>query len=74
MGHECPRWRSRRSFPSWESPCCRRQSGARDARDAQRSTAPLKAAADAVLLDTTDLDADAAFAAARAVIDRARPH
>jgi cytidylate kinase len=29
---------------------------------------------DAVLLDTTDLDADAAFAAARAVIDRARPH
>jgi cytidylate kinase len=47
---------------------------ARDARDAQRSTAPLKAAADAVLLDTTDLDADAAFAAARAVIDRARPH
>jgi cytidylate kinase len=47
---------------------------ARDARDAQRSTAPLKAAADAVLLDTTDLDADAAFAAAREVIDRARPH
>ncbi len=47
---------------------------ARDARDAQRSTAPLKAAADAVLLDTTDLDPDAAFAAARDVIDRARPH
>lgn len=47
---------------------------ARDARDAQRSTAPLKAAADAVVLDTTDLDADAAFAAARDVIDRARPH
>ncbi|KQP85501.1 MULTISPECIES: (d)CMP kinase [unclassified Methylobacterium] len=47
---------------------------ARDARDAQRSTAPLKAAADAVVLDTTDLDADEAFAAARAVVDRARPH
>ncbi|KQU00021.1 cytidylate kinase [Methylobacterium sp. Leaf469] len=47
---------------------------ARDARDAQRSTAPLKAAADAVLLDTTDLDPDAAFAAARDVIDRNRPH
>ncbi|NEU10858.1 (d)CMP kinase [Methylobacterium sp. BTF04] len=47
---------------------------ARDARDAQRSTAPLKAAADAVLLDTTELDADEAFAAARAVVDRARPH
>lgn len=47
---------------------------ARDARDAQRSTAPLKAAADAFLLDTTDLDADEAFAAARAVVDRARVH
>ncbi|RYY04470.1 MAG: (d)CMP kinase, partial [Alphaproteobacteria bacterium] len=47
---------------------------ARDARDAQRSTAPLKAATDAVILDTTDLDADAAFAAARAIVDRARPH
>ncbi|MDB5648161.1 (d)CMP kinase [Methylobacterium sp.] len=47
---------------------------ARDARDAQRSTAPLKAAADAVILDTTDLDAEEAFAAARAVVDRARPH
>ena len=47
---------------------------ARDARDAQRSTAPLKAAADAVHLDTTDHDPDAAFAAARDVIDRARPH
>lgn len=37
---------------------------ARDARDAGRAAAPLKAAADAHLLDTTDLDADAAFAAA----------
>ncbi|WP_375464807.1 (d)CMP kinase [uncultured Methylobacterium sp.] len=44
---------------------------ARDARDAARATAPLKAAADAVVLDTTHLDADAAFAAARAVVDRA---
>lgn len=47
---------------------------ARDARDAQRSTAPLKAATDAVLLDTTALDPDEAFAAARAIVDRARPH
>lgn len=47
---------------------------ARDARDAQRSTAPLKAAADAVILDTTELDPDEAFAAARAIVDRARPH
>jgi len=47
---------------------------ARDARDAQRSTAPLKAAADAVILDTTELDPDETFAAARAIVDRARPH
>ncbi len=36
----------------------------RDARDARRATAPMKAADDAFLLDTTDLDADAAFAVA----------
>ncbi|WP_375456388.1 (d)CMP kinase [uncultured Methylobacterium sp.] len=45
---------------------------ARDARDAARTTAPLRAAADAVLLDTTHLDANEAFSAARAVVDRAR--
>ena len=45
---------------------------ARDARDAARSTAPLKAADDAVRLDTTHLDADEAFAAARAIVDGAR--
>jgi cytidylate kinase len=37
----------------------------RDARDSQRRTAPLRAADDAFVLDTTDLDVDAAFAAAR---------
>jgi CMP/dCMP kinase len=37
----------------------------RDARDSQRRTAPLRPADDAFVLDTTDLDADAAFAAAR---------
>ena len=36
----------------------------RDARDSQRSVAPLKAADDAFLLDTSELDADQAFAAA----------
>ena len=46
---------------------------ARDARDANRAAAPLKAAEDAVVLDTTDLDADAAFAAAVAVVERTRP-
>ncbi len=37
----------------------------RDARDSQRRTSPLRPADDAFVLDTTDLDADAAFAAAR---------
>ena len=41
---------------------------ARDAQDASRSTAPLRAAPDAMLLDTTDLDADAAFARAMAIV------
>ena len=45
---------------------------ARDERDASRATAPLKAAEDAVLLDTTDLNADEAFDAARAVVGRLR--
>lgn len=45
----------------------------RDDRDSHRSAAPLARAADAVLLDTTALDADAAFRAALAVvIDRRR--
>jgi CMP/dCMP kinase len=37
----------------------------RDARDSRRQTAPLRPADDAFVLDTTYLDADAAFAAAR---------
>lgn len=37
---------------------------ARDKRDSARSAAPLKAASDAVLLDTTNLDIEAAFDAA----------
>ena len=40
----------------------------RDARDAERAVSPLRQARDAVLLDTTDLDIDAAFAAAKAYI------
>ncbi|MGB8842216.1 MAG: (d)CMP kinase, partial [Aliidongia sp.] len=35
---------------------------ARDARDSSRASAPMKPAADAILLDTTTLDADAVFA------------
>jgi CMP/dCMP kinase len=41
----------------------------RDARDSGRQTAPLKPADDAFVLDTTALDAEAAFAAAIAYID-----
>src|SRR5258708_9226924 len=40
----------------------------RDRRDTQRAAAPLTRAADALLLDTSGLDADQAFAAALALI------
>ncbi|MGA4554749.1 (d)CMP kinase [Methylorubrum aminovorans] len=43
---------------------------ARDARDSSRAAAPLKAAEDAVVLDTTELDAEAAFAEAVAIVER----
>ncbi len=45
----------------------------RDARDAERSTAPMKAADDAVLLDTSDLSIDEALAEALAVITQKLP-
>ena len=41
----------------------------RDARDSSRAVAPLVPAHDAILLDTSDLDADAAFRAAVAILD-----
>lgn len=44
----------------------------RDARDQNRRAAPLRLAADAILLDTTALDPDAAFAAALQVVEAAR--
>jgi cytidylate kinase len=43
----------------------------RDARDAQRAAAPMKEARDAALLDTTLLDIDAAFEAARGLVEAA---
>ena len=49
-----------------------RQLKDRDARDANRSDAPARAAEDAHLLDTTSLDIDAAVASARRIIDAAR--
>ena len=42
----------------------------RDARDAQRAVAPLEPAKDAFVLDTSDMDADAVFAAAVDFISR----
>jgi cytidylate kinase len=44
----------------------------RDQRDTSRAVAPLKQAADAHLLDTTALNADAAFQAAVALIERVK--
>ncbi|MEJ0051301.1 MAG: (d)CMP kinase [Methylovirgula sp.] len=49
----------------------------RDARDASRATAPLRAAADSVELDTTDLDIEAAFNRALAIVQaqmQSAPH
>jgi cytidylate kinase len=42
---------------------------ARDAQDEARSAAPLRPASDAVILDTTAMDADTAFAAALEAVD-----
>jgi CMP/dCMP kinase len=49
----------------------------RDARDAARAAAPLRAADDAVVLDTTKLDIEGAYAAARKIVESRlaeRPH
>ncbi|WP_182083854.1 (d)CMP kinase [Aureimonas sp. ME7] len=43
----------------------------RDARDAGRAAAPLKAAPDARLLDTSEMDIEAAFRAACGIVDEA---
>jgi cytidylate kinase len=44
----------------------------RDERDTSRAVAPLRAAADAHLLDTTHLDIDAAFRAAVEIVEAVR--
>ncbi|GAB4542574.1 MAG: (d)CMP kinase [Roseibium sp.] len=43
----------------------------RDARDSQRTVAPMKRADDAVLLDTTEMDIETAFQAAVDIVSRA---
>ena len=45
---------------------------ARDARDSARATGPLRAAPDAMLLDTSDLTADEAIARAIAIVNAAK--
>lgn len=45
----------------------------RDARDSERADAPLRAAPDAVQLDTTRLGVEAAFAAALEIVETRRP-
>lgn len=44
----------------------------RDERDSARAVAPLKPAADAMTLDTSDLDIEAAFREAVAIVEKAR--
>lgn len=44
---------------------------ARDARDRNRADSPLRPAADAHLLDTSEMDIDAAFSAACVIVDQA---
>ena len=45
----------------------------RDARDSGRATAPMRAAADAVRLETSGMDADQVFAAAMTEVTRRQP-
>ncbi len=47
---------------------------ARDARDSNRATAPARPADDAIMLDTTNMTADEAFAQALAVVQGKLPH
>ncbi|GGK31828.1 (d)CMP kinase [Salinarimonas ramus] len=61
---------SRGAAPAYESVLA--DIRARDARDAGRSSAPLRQAEDAVLLDTTTLGIEEALAAALAVVDKVR--
>jgi cytidylate kinase len=42
----------------------------RDRRDSSRATAPLKPAADAMILDTTDLDVEGTFREAQRLVEK----
>ena len=56
--------------PSADLATVERELIARDERDSSRAAAPTRAAADADVIDTTALDAEAAFAAALAAVRR----
>jgi CMP/dCMP kinase len=45
----------------------------RDARDEKRTVAPLKPAPDAILIDTSDMDANTVFEKAKAVVEKKFP-
>lgn len=66
------RWlETRETDPASDLAVVARDIAARDERDSARTAAPLRAADDAVILDTTAMDPDAAFAAVlRAVRER----
>lgn len=63
------RWRERGADPA-DLAAITADLAARDADDAARAIAPLRPAADAVMLDSSALDADEVFAAALAIIAR----
>ncbi len=81
LRHASAEVRARRARPTSSSPrggrwTTRRSSTrvrARDERDSGRAAAPLKAAPDAALLDTSELDIEEAFRAACRIVD-ASPH
>jgi cytidylate kinase len=63
------RWRERADAPDAPSlDSVAAEMAARDARDAGRDAAPLRPAPDATVLDTTELDPEAVFAAAMAAV------
>lgn len=63
----CAELRARGEAAAWAAVAA--ELAERDHRDSQRALAPLSRAADAVLLDTTGLDADRAFARALAIVE-----
>lgn len=65
------RWLELKSYGDGRSePAILAELRERDMRDAARAVAPMKPAKDAALLDTSELDIDAAFKAALALVER----